>query len=91
MSLSIMMFRKLQHCWIKYKFKTYFLTYPIIYSTDFYTSCIGMCEITYLTYFSLPIIVDSKLQIEWKFLIMFQCPILFWMHSCHFCCLSYSA
>ena len=30
---------------------TYFLTYLIIYLTDFHTSCIGMCEITYLTYF----------------------------------------
>ena len=51
MSLSIMMFRKFQYCWRKYKFKTYFLTYLITYLTDFYTSCIGMCEITYLTSF----------------------------------------
>ena len=29
----------------------FFLTYLLIYLTDFYTSCIGMCEITYLTYF----------------------------------------
>ena len=45
------MFKKLQYCWRKSKFMTYFLTYLIIYLTDFYTSCIGMCEITYLTHF----------------------------------------
>ena len=29
---------------------TYFFTYLIIYLTVFYTSLIGMCEITYFTY-----------------------------------------
>ena len=32
----------------KDKFRPIFFNYLIIYLTDFYTSCIDMCEITYL-------------------------------------------